>query len=211
MKGFTTVEILVAALFGMIVMAALYGFFRDQLFHLIAQEVKTATLEDARGGLDLMARELRNAGAFPVAIPSTDTTCAKDGSGNPKKIVAASASYIQIQSDTEGNGNCSDTGENVTYTYVSTANSSTDPCPGKRITRNGFCLVANVVIPSGSEFLTYYQAGSTTALTHPISDLTTIKRIKITFSVQLTNPNPYTRSANPHISSTLSSSVEFRN
>src|SRR3990167_4136259 len=77
-RGFTTAELLVAALFGMIVMATLYGFFRDQLFNLLAQETKTATREDARGALDMMVRELSNAGSFtlpigyPTALPAGD-------------------------------------------------------------------------------------------------------------------------------------------
>lgn len=198
-RGFTLAELLVAALFGMIVMATLYGFFREQMYNLLSQETKTATLEDARGSLDLMVRELRNAGAF---LTTTDATCLKDGSNNPKRVVAASASSIQIQSDTDGNGNCTGTGESVTYTLT-----------GSTISRNVTTspLVNNVVLASGSDFLTYYQAGSTTPLTHPISDLTTIKRIKITFAVQVQNPNPSARSANPNVSSTVSSSVEFRN
>lgn len=199
-RGFTTAELLVAALFGMIVMATLYGFFREQMFNLLSQETKTATLEDARGALDIMVRELRNAGAFPV---TTGVSCVKDASNNPKRVVAASASSIQIQSDTDGNGNCTGTGESVTYTFT-----------GSTITRNVSTspLVSNPVVPaSGSDYLTYYQAGSTTPLTHPISDLTSIKRIKITFAIQVENPNPSARSANPYVSSTLSSSVEFRN
>lgn len=208
-RGFTLAELLVAALFGMIVMATLYGFFREQMFNLLSQETKTATLEDARGALDMMVRELRNAGAFPV---ETDTTCIKDDSGIPLKIISANAASFRFQTDTHSpgsppssnnpDGKCSETGENVIYSLS-----------GSKITRNGpkNPLVQNVVIPSGSDFLTYYQAGSTIALTHPISDLTTIKRIKITFSVQVQNPNPNSRAANPNVSSTLSSSVEFRN
>ena len=59
--GFTTAEVLMAALFGMIVMGALYGFFQEQLYSLLSQEAKTATLDDGRGALDIMVRDLRNA------------------------------------------------------------------------------------------------------------------------------------------------------
>ncbi len=45
-----------AALFGMIVMGALYGFFQEQLYSLLSQEAKTATLEDGRGALDIMSK-----------------------------------------------------------------------------------------------------------------------------------------------------------
>jgi len=54
--GFTTAEVLMAALCGMIVMGALYGFFQEQLYSLLSQEAKTATLEDGRGALDIMSK-----------------------------------------------------------------------------------------------------------------------------------------------------------
>jgi len=199
-KGFTTAELLVAALFGMIIMAALYGFYREQLFNLLSQETKTATLEDARGALDLMVRTLRNAGVFPV---TTDLTCAKDVSNNPLKVVAASANSIQIQSDLDGNGNCTGTDENLTYAVSSTA---TATCPGQNIQRNGQCLAANVILPQGKLF-TYYDA-SANQLPDTPANPADIKRIKITFAVQVSNPNP---NAGGTITSALSTSVEFRN
>ncbi len=208
-RGFTLAELLVAALFGMIVIATLYSFYREQLFHLLSQETKTATLEDARGALDMMVREMRNAGAFPV---ETDTTCIKDDSGIPLKIISANAASFHFQTDTHSpgsppssnnpDGKCSETGEKVTYALS-----------GSTITRDGPTnpLVKNVVVPSGSDFLTYYQAGSTVALTHPISDPSTIKRIKITFSVQVPDPTPEGKTTGRTVTSSLSSSVEFRN
>ena len=200
-RGFTIAEILMSALFAMIVMAALYGFFRDQLFQFLSLETRTATLEDARGAMNLMVRELRSAGAFWT---TTDATCTKDGSGDPMRIVAATASSVQVHSDLDNDGNCSDAGENVTY---ATSAISITACPALNITRNSQCLVANVVIPGGV-FLSYYSTGSSTPLTFPIADLTTIKRIQITFAVQETNPNP---NVGGNISYTLSTSVIFRN
>lgn len=208
--GFTMVELLLAALFSLMVMASLYGFFREQLFTLLSQEVKIATLEEARGALDMMVRELRNAGSW--ATGTLPPGC--------QRIVAATATSIHIQADLDGQlvsgvPSCnSATGEDLTYEL----SSATFTCPGTIIRRKGSatdpgqCLVANVVVPSGSSFLTYYDA-SGNALPPPItgSNLNNIKRVKITFAVQVQNPNPYSRSANPNIASTLSSSVEFRN
>lgn len=199
-RGFTTAELLVAALFGMIVMATLYGFYREQLFNLLQQETKTATLEDARGALDMMVRDLRNAGSWGTGTKPTGCS----------RVAQATSTTVQVQSDTRGasdgsapDGDCGDANEDVTYTYNSsngsiTRSSSSSP------------LVSNVVLASGISFLTYYNA-SGTVLTPPISDLTTVKRVRITFGVQVQNPNPGSRSAVPNISSILSTSVEFRN
>lgn len=197
--GFTTTELIVAALFALMVMGTLYSFYRDQLYNLLSQETKTATLEDARGALEMMVRELRNAGSWGSG--SAPTGCAR--------FQVATATQIQIQANLDDSDDCSsDASEDVTYAYFST---KTDTCPAGRIARKGDCLVGNVALAAGLDFLTYYSAGSTTPLTQPISDFNTIRRVKITFAVQMQNPNPNARSANPNISTTLSSSVEFRN
>lgn len=197
-KGFTMAELLVAALFGMIVIATLYGFFREQLFNLLAQETKTATLEDARGALDIMVRELRNAGSWGSGTAPSGCS----------RVVAATANSIQIQADLDGNGDCSSaTGENVTYDLAS---STSTTCPGSNIIRrNTGCLVPNVVIPTGSSLFTYFDSSNNQLAASP--SVGSIKRVRITFAVQVTNPNPSARTANPNITSTLSSSVEFRN
>lgn len=204
-RGFTTAELLVAALFGMIVIGTLYGFYREQLFQLLAQETKTATLEDARGALDMMVRELRNAGSFPV---TTDASCVKDGSGNPLRVVSASDTSIHIQSDTQSttggdpDGKCTATGEDVTYDL----GSATSTCLGTIIRRNGNCLVANVVTTA---LFTYYNNSNTQLVASPtVGD---IKRVKITFSVQVPEPTPEGKAAGRYVTSTLTSSVEFRN
>ena len=201
-RGFTIAELLVAALFGMIVMATLYGFYREQLFQLLAQETKTATLEDARGALDMMVRDLRNAGSWGSGSQP----------GSCLRVYSASSTSIRIQADLDGNGNCtSATGEDVTYDL----SSATSTCPGSNIIRRaafgatGSCLIPNVVIPSGSTFFTYYDSSGTDLGSSPT--LTSIKRVKITFSVQVAEPTPEGKAAGRNITSTVSSSVEFRN
>ncbi len=203
-RGFTTAELLVAALFGMVVMATLYGFYREQLFHLLAQETKTATLEDARGALDMMVRDLRNAGSW--ATGTAPTGC--------QRVVTATATSIRIQADLDGGAtpNCtSATGEDVTYDL----SSATSTCPGTNIIRRaafgatGSCLIPNVVIPTGSSLFTYYNSSGTDLGSSPT--VTSIKRVKITFSVQVAEPTPEGRAVGRNITSTASSSVEFRN
>ena len=193
-RGFTTAELLVAALFGMIVMATLYGFFREQMFNLLSQETKTATREDTRGGLDLMVRELRNSGSWGSG--TQPASC--------ERVASATSTKVQIQADLDGNGNCSSaTGEDVTYELT-----------GSTITRNGSShpLVDNVVLPSGSSFLTYYKSDNTSFTpANTSADRALIKRVKITFAVEVPDPTPDGKTAGRMIRSTLSSSVVFRN
>ncbi|MFQ5849174.1 MAG: PilW family protein [Candidatus Binatia bacterium] len=191
-QGFTIGELLLAALFGLIIMATLYGFYRDQLFDLLAQETKTATLEDARGALDIMVRELRNAGSWGTGTAPAGCF----------RVVGATPTLIQVQADLDGNGDCSSaTGEDVTYDL----SSSTSTCPGSIIRRNGVCLIANVVTPTGSLFTYYDSTGTLLAGSPPVNS---IKRVQITFAVQVSNPNP---NVGGNVTSTLSSSVAFRN
>ncbi len=204
-RGFTVAELLVAALFGMIVVATLYGFFREQMFNLLAQETKTATLEDARGALDLMVRELSNAGSFPLPANYPTTRPANDDDvNNCKRIVSASDTSIRIQADLNGDGDCADDNEDITYTYNSTSgtierNSSTSP------------VVSNVALASGSGFFTYYVAGSTTAVTPSSTNINAIKRVKITFKVEVADPTPEGKAAARKIASTLYTNIDFRN
>ncbi|MEE8074008.1 MAG: hypothetical protein V3T60_00110 [Candidatus Binatia bacterium] len=217
--GFTVTELLVSMLFAGIVVATLYGFFRDQLFILISQETKTATLEDARGGLNLMARELRNAGAWGV----DGTAPAESNPGNPaiddpnndagevcNRVYAATKTLVIVQMDLNGDGNCTDNSstdliETVKYELAS----STSTCSGSNIIqRNDDCLVANVVTPLGTDKLFSFYDSSNTDLGDNPSSLANIKRIKITFRVQVINPNP---NVGGNIFSTLSTSVLLRN
>ncbi len=194
--GFTTAELLVAALFGIIIMAALYGFYQEQLYSLLTQEAKIATLEDGRGALDFMVRDLRNAGSWGTGVVPSECS----------RVVTATPTTIRVQADLDGSGDCSSaTGEDVTYDL----SGATSTCPGTIIRRNGTCLVANVVIPIAGKLFSYYDRNNVDLGDNP--PVSSIKRVKITFSVQVANPDPKAREVNPNVTSTLSSSVEFRN
>lgn len=198
--GLTTVELLNAALCATVVLSALYGFYREQLVYLLLQETRTATLEDARGALDIIVRELRNAGSWGKG--PAPAGC--------KGIVAATATLVRIQADLNGDGDCdgaadSERGEDVTYDL----SKGTDTCPGTILRRNTFCLVANVKVAPGEPLFTYFDANDSELAQNPPLD--SIKRVKIRFSVEVPDPTPQGKKSGKTIRSTLSSGVEFRN
>src|SRR3972149_10616017 len=79
-RGTTLIESLVSLLLGTVMITGLYGFYRSELFHHLSQEAKTATLEDARGGLDIMVRDLKNAGSWgPGTAPPESGSDDPDG------------------------------------------------------------------------------------------------------------------------------------
>jgi hypothetical protein len=207
--GATLVEQLVSLLLASIMITSLYGFYRTQLFHALKQESQTTTLEEARGALDIIVRDLRNAGAWVDGVPPTESGPGDDPESDPdsicNRVYSASATKIHIQMDLNGNGNCNDIDprENVVYELTG----PTTTCEGTRIIRrNGDCLVANVTTPISWRLFNYFDAsGMDLGATPPVS---AIKRIRLTFAVRARNPDP---NSSGQISSELSTSIELRN
>jgi hypothetical protein len=207
--GTTLVEQLVSLLLGSVMITSLYGFYRTQLFQTLKQETKTTTLEEARGALDLIVRDLKNAGAWVNGVPPAEFGLGDDPETDPdlvcNRIYRASATKIHIQMDLNGNGNCHDLDPRENIIYELTGPTAT--CGGtKIIRRNGDCLVANVTTPISGRLFNYFDAsGTNLGATPPVS---AIKRIRVTFAVHANSPDP---NSNVQIGSELSTSVELRN
>jgi len=208
-RGATLIEQLVALLIGSVLITALYGYFRAELYRSLAIEAKTATLEDARGALDIMIRDLKNAGSWgsgsvPSEVGSVDDPN-NDADTVCNRVYAASASMIHVQMDLNGNGNCADNDPRENIRYELTGPTST--CPGPSIIRrNGDCLVANVVTAMVGKVFSYYDANGTDLGNTPAPDA--IKRVKISFTVRVKNPDPR---ATDTLASVISGGIEFRN
>jgi hypothetical protein len=207
--GVTLIEQLLALLLGAVMISALYGFYRAGLYQLIAQETKTATLQDARGALDIMIRDLRNAGSWGTGSAPMERGDGDDPDSDAdevcNRVYAATASMIHIQMDLNGNDTCADLEprENIRYEITG----PTPTCPGRQILRrNGDCLVSNVVTPSAGKLFSFYDATGADLGSSP--DPQTIKRVRIVFSVQEKNPDPRVGGV---VTSDLATSVELRN
>jgi Tfp pilus assembly protein PilW len=208
-KGTTLIEQMVALLLGSVMLMALYGFYRAQLFQTLSQETKTGTLQDVRGALDIMARDLKNAGSWASGSAPLETGTIddpeQDADGVCNRVYAATASMIHVQMDLNGNGNCSDVEPKENIRYELTGPTST--CSGaKIIRRNGDCLVANVNTPTAGKLFSYFDESGTNLGETP--SLAAIKRVRIAFTVQIKNPDPKVGGS---ITSDLSTSVELRN
>lgn len=208
-RGVTLTEQLLSLLLGGIMITALYGFYRSELYHHMAQETKLATLEDARGALDIMIRDLKNAGSWGTGSAPSESAGSDDPDGDSdtlcNRLYTATPNTIHVQMDLNGNGNCADTEprENIRYELTG----PTGSCPGANIIRrNGDCLVANVTLPILGRLFSYYDsAGADLGNTPPLE---AIKRIRIAFAVQVRNPDP---KISGNLTSALSTSVELRN
>jgi type II secretory pathway component PulJ len=208
-RGVTLAEQLLSLLLGSIVISGLYGFLTSELFHHLSQETKTATLEDARGALDIMVRDMKNAGSWGTGSAPVERGGVDDPDGDLdtvcNRVYTATATMVHVQMDLNGNGNCSDTDprENIRYELTG----PTASCPGaKIIRRNGDCLVPNVTTPVTGKLFSYYDAAGMDLGNTP--SLEAIKRIRIAFAVEVKNPDPKTGG---NLSSTLWTSLELRN
>jgi Tfp pilus assembly protein PilW len=207
--GVTLIEQLVALFLGTVVITSLYEFYRAELFRTISQEAKMATLEDARGALDIIVRDLRNAGSWGTGSAPSE----KGGTDDPNsdadtdcnRVYAASGGMVHVQMDLNGNGSCADTEPRESVRYELTGPTST--CPGTTIIRrNGDCLVANVKTATAGKLFTYFDITGADLGDSPSP--TAIKRIRIAFAVQVKNPDPR---VGGNMTSTLSTSIELRN
>jgi Tfp pilus assembly protein PilW len=208
-SGATLIEHLLALLLGSIVITSLYGFYRAELFRTMSQEIKTATLEDARGALDIMVRDLRNAGSWGAGAAPPETGSEDDPHNDAdsvcNRVYAASAIMIHVQMDVNGNGTCADTDPRESIRYELTGPTST--CSGTNIIRrNGDCLVANVKTAAGGRLFSYYDITGVDLGDTP--SLPKIKRIRVAFAVQVKNPDPQIGGT---ITSALSTSIHLRN
>lgn len=208
-SGVTLIEQIVALSLGTIVITSLYVFYRSELLRTIAQEAKTGTLEDARGALDIITRDLRNAGSWATGSAPPEIGGADDPDSDAdlvcNRVYAASSGMIHVQMDLNGNGSCADTDPREGIRYELTGPTST--CPGTNIIRrNGDCLVANVKTALAGKLFTYYDVTGTELEDSPSP--MAIKRVRIAFAVQVKNPD---LQVGGNITSTLSTSIELRN
>ena len=147
-RGVTLIEQLIALGLGGVMMTGLFGYFRSEAFHLRALETRITTMEDARGALDIMIRDLKNAGSWGTGSAPAESASADDPDGDAdsvcNRVYRATATIIHVQMDLNGNGNCTDLEprENLRYELTGPTSSCSGP---KIIRRNGDCLVANAV------------------------------------------------------------------
>jgi prepilin-type N-terminal cleavage/methylation domain-containing protein len=199
--GFTLAELLVSILLTSIIMAAVYSVYRMQTHTMKIQENRLDAQEYARSVLDLMVREIRNAGYFPVGACTTTPA-------NTNGIITADSQTLRFVYDSNAANGCADADENIEYRFVQGS------CPTgfgdiKRKTVNPANDQAMTDCNVMSSFsLTYYAKDSSTPLSSPVA-LANIQRISISLTVQSKNPDP--QFGGQQLNATLTSNVDLRN
>lgn len=192
--GFTLVEVLMGTLLLLMLMATMLATSRVHIFALKRQETQLDVQETARSVLDLMAREIRQAGYDPL--------CAKSFPG----VTDGRPQLLEVQFDHNANG-ILDADEVVTYAYDPTA---------AQLTRASAGVAVVLATGTGATSLSfkYYDgtgtrlspAGTPAALT--AAQRKAVRRVRIALRIEGRGPDP----ANPlPIVSEVVSNVDLRN
>ncbi len=193
-RGFTLVELLVALLLFSLLLLALYRFFLGHLYTLRSQSVRLDTLEYARAVMDLMSRDIRQAGYNPLASPACG------------RVVVAEADCLAFEADTDEppDGNCSGGDESITYHL--------EGGTIKRRLGSPSCSGGESLLdlPSGSRVsleFSYFAAAGGPLGRSPV-DLGGIKRVRLRVSIGVPHPDPRLGGLMDMV---LTSSVTLRN
>jgi Tfp pilus assembly protein PilW len=165
--GCTLVELLVSMMLTLFFMGAVYSVFRVQARTVKSQESRLEAQEYARAVLDVMVREIRNAG-YTVS----GTACAG--------VVTATAQTLQIRLDTDDDGDCGGPNEDITYTYNGANQDITRAVDGggaQNLTDGNATALQ----------FTYYAQDSTTAMSPIVA--ADIQRVEISLTIQSQSPD----------------------
>jgi type IV pilus assembly protein PilW len=165
--GFTLTELMVAMAIGMVVLASVAGTFRAQTRQNKAEEEISQLHQNVRGALDLMSRELMQAG---YKAPGGTVTG-----------VTYNATQLLIQADINGNGSIDTSNTSLEY-LIYTRNSGTN-----QLTRQlGSSGTPEVVADNITQCdFTYKDASDATTTTSA-----SIRKVTITITGRTAKPDP---------------------
>lgn len=161
-RGFTLIELLISMALALIVITSLSSAFISQRKTYAVQEQITAMTQDARAALDMISREVRMAGYDPTGASIVG--------------IPYSATQLEVRADLNGDGDTSDTHEDITYTYDST---------NKQIDRNTGGGAQPFAENIQSFAFEYYKTDGTTTTTDA-----DIRQIDITITSRTSKPDP---------------------
>jgi type IV pilus assembly protein PilW len=165
-NGFTLVELMVSMGIGMVILAAVTTTFMSQTRIYNAQEQINEMQQNARGALDIIAREVKMAGYKP--------------SGGGFNGVTYSTTQLMVQADLDSNGaisTSSTANEQITYAFDSA---------NQRITRAVGSGSAQVLAEHITAF-TFSYLNSTGAATTVSAN---IRQVSITITAKTAKPDP---------------------
>ena len=175
-RGFTLVELLIALAVSGIIMTGIFSAFKTQQDSYLAQEQVAEMQQKLRASLYIMTREIRMAG-YDGGNDTSHTSCSLYTPGTPGTfgssvapgILAVTANQLDFSMDLNSDGDCADTGENLSY-YIYTASDGID----KLGRRDNHALPVQAVAENFKE-LEFTYLDSSLAATTTLDEIRTIQ------------------------------------
>ena len=163
-KGFTIIEMLIAMVISMVVLGSIISVYLMQSKKYDREEYLVEMQENARAGIDMVTRELMNAGYDPTGSADAGVLLAEDNS-------------VRFTMDLDGNGAISGANEDITYALDGT---------DLQLTRNGQPVAENIT----AVVFTYYDNTNTALSDTPLNstDLAKVRRISVNLTAQTSKP-----------------------
>jgi type II secretory pathway pseudopilin PulG len=210
--GFTLIELLVSMLFTFILLGVIYSVYRVQLRTVKVQERRQEAMEYARSVIDLMVREVRNAGHNPHRV-TLGAGCLGGVLPGPPGLLTATADTISFSYDYRGDatgsppdGDCADADEQIRYRYLSPGPRN---CPSGRgdILRTANGTEEAITNCNVTQFaLEYFARGSSTPMSPVVA--ASVQRVRVTVTVESDEPDP--QFGGP-LTATVFSNIDLRN
>jgi hypothetical protein len=190
-RGASLAELLASMLFLSIVSAMSYSFARAAIMSARTQDAKSDVQEVAFATLDMLARDVRQAGFSAAALPLSG-------------LRAAARQRLEVACDLNGNNTVADANELIAYSYdaqgrrLMRATGGTSPQP---VAQNIAALSFGFFDDSGAELVPPAEglAGESRER---------VRRIDAHLSVEVPHPEP---SATHPLAVTASASIQLRN
>ncbi len=206
--GFTIVELLVSILLTFIIMGAVYSVYRVQTHSAKVQENRLEAQEYARSVLDMMVREIRNAGYNPRGIVGTGASCGGGIVVGTPGVNTATATSISFTYDFHDGAagapdqDCNDSDEDITYNYETGCGAGLG-----NVTRNGSGNPLTNCNVTSFDLRYFKQDG--TELSRPVTtELPNIQRVMITLTVKSRNKDT---EFGGELTATMTSNADLRN
>jgi type II secretory pathway component PulJ len=207
-RGYSLAEVLVATTLGVFILGVAASFFGAQQRALRVQNTFAESQNVTRTFTDLISRELRMAVFDPseaAFVPSTDPAWCP---GARPGLVEATASSIRFQQDLNGDGDVTDTGEDVRYGMSGNTIQRTDV--------DGVPLTLVTGVPTVGLSFRYYNGSNPPAELVPsgspaqlsLGQRNCVTKVLIQVASSLPNPDPY--SSTP-LESEVRTEVALRN
>jgi len=174
------VELMIAMVITGVIVAAIYLAYLSQQRTYLAQEQVTEVQQNIRAALTILGYDLRMAG-YDRGNGTRHASCSLGAVGTAIQpgVLAATAMQLDFSMDLNQDGDCSDTGENLTYAIYTTA--AGVRALGRRDNTGGLGMQAVAMPFDGVEFLYKDIAGS------PTTTLGDIRSVQISLLARASN------------------------